>query len=374
MEEMGAGARIDLDARETVCVLEAQAGTPRLSAALVIRREGRQPEIVTASGKTQWRLDLTADPSAKCEVLLYMNDETEIGRVEDRGGIICKVGDKGFRLGVRKDRHGAVFLAEIYTHSGQRRMRVRGDGWHMGIRAYCRKEDLPVEVFLTERPQTVQAPSPRTGQTEERRESIGSGSGVIVSDGYVVTNAHVVRDSRSQTIHGVDGEFEGRIITVDEEHDLALLRVQGLGGTPIPIRPMGTLYLGESIIASGYPLRDVLGDDLKMTHGNVSGMKGPGGNIAGFQFSAPIASGSSGGAVTDQNGNLVGIIAAALAHDTMRRMGATSENTNFAIRASLVAELLSAHEVDWGGDIRHATSPAETARAIRRSLVSITLR
>lgn len=379
MQILPTGARVDLDAGTTLCVVEADNGRPSLSAALVIHREGRDPEIRLASGDSPWQLEVPIDTEARMDVLLYMDDDTQQGRVEDRSPIRCRVGTDGFELDVRPDRHGAIILAEIYHHNGRRKMRARGDGWAFGIKALARKEGLPIEPFLPERErydrQDAGRPDFPWDDSRRRRDrgALGSGSGVIVAVDHVVTNAHVVDGSRKQLVHGPDGDVQGRVLAVDEMHDLALVRVPGIGGRPMPIRQMGSLCLGEAIVACGYPLRNVLGDDLKMTHGNVSGLKGQGGSIASFQFSAPIGSGSSGGAVTDQNGNLVGIVAAALAHDTMRQMGAVSENTNFAVRGALVAELLSAHGIDWNTVQSEAGTPAELARKVRESVVSMTL-
>lgn len=376
MQTMQTGTRIDIGAGGRTCVVTAAPGSPSLNAALVIRREGREPEIRIAQGDSPWRLDVPQDDEARIDVLLYMSEDTESGRVEDRGPITCAIGEDGFTLATRSDTHGAIILAEIYARTG-RKMRVRGDGYAFGIKALARKEGLPLEAFLPERSQqgngTQASPWDRPHPSRSRGHAIGSGSGVIVSMDHVVTNAHVVNGSREQMVHGPDGDIRGRVLAIDEEHDLALIRAPGIGGTPIPIRAMGSLFLGEPVIASGYPLRDVLGDDLKMTHGNVSGMKGQGGVVTAFQFSAPIGSGSSGGAVTDQNGNLVGIVAAALAHDAMRQRGAVSENTNFAVKASLVAEMLAAHEVDWVASGAMNASPSEVSKMIRRSVVSITL-
>jgi S1-C subfamily serine protease len=128
---------------------------------------------------------------------------------------------------------------------------------------------------------------------------------------------------------------------VDPLHDLALL--QGpVGRLALPIRIASPIWLGEAIMAAGYPLMDVLGADLKVTTGNISGLTGSHGDISRFQFSAPIGSGSSGGAIIDEDGNLVGITAASLAHQNFRDRGSISENVNFGVRAAMVYELIAA--------------------------------
>src|SRR3546814_11940172 len=74
------------------------------------------------------------------------------------------------------------------------------------------------------------------------------------------------------------------------------------------------------------------GAGLKVSTGNVSGLKGWEGDVARFQFTAPIGSGSSGGAILDESGNLVGITSSSLAPGNLRDRGAISENVNFGIK------------------------------------------
>ncbi len=373
MDTMMNGTRIDVDAGERTCVVAASPSGPRLTAAAVTTREGKAPEICVVPGHGPWRLALPDDAAASTTVLLYMANDTEVGRVEDRGPITCVVGSTGFTLATLPDKHGAVILAQIYTRNGRRLMRVRGDGYAFGIKAFARKEGLDVETFIPR--ETPRNPRPdHSGDARPHGgQATGSGSGVIVARDHVVTNAHVVAGGRGWTVHGSEGDVGARLVCVDEQHDLALLRVPNIGGTPLIIRGAGTLFLGEPVITAGYPLRDMLGDDLKMTHGNVSGMKGLGGSVSSFQFSAPIGSGSSGGAVTDQSGNLVGIVTSSLPHEALRRRGAVSENMNFAVKASLVCEMLAAHEVDCQRDPSATAGAAEVARRIRQGVVAITV-
>src|SRR3546814_20894573 len=94
------------------------------------------------------------------------------------------------------------------------------------------------------------------------------------------------------------------MIAVDPMHDLAILQGD-VDGIPLPMRNTAAIWLGESVLAAGYPLMDLLGADLKVSTGNVSGLKGWEGDVARFQFTSPIGSGSSGGAILDDSGNLV---------------------------------------------------------------------
>jgi len=378
MQTLTTGARIEIDAGQKTCVVRAGAAGPTLAAALVVRRAGQAAQILVKPGESAWEMDVPTDADAQATVVLYMTDDTQRGRVEDRGPITCSIGSAGFTLAGRPDKHGAIILAEIYMRNGRRMMRVRGDGYSFGIKALARKEDLPLEPFLPpvrrqRREERPGMPWDAPDRSSRPGQPLGSGSGVIVGLDHVITNAHVVRGGTGHVVHGPDGDVQGRVMGIDDGHDLALIRAPGIGGTALPIRPVGTLYLGEAIIAAGYPLRDVLGDDLKMTHGNVSGMKGQNGTVSVLQFSAPIGSGSSGGAVMDQAGNLVGIVTSALAHEAIRERGAISENMNFAVKASMVAEMMTAHEMEVNTTMFDAATPMEVAKRIRRSVVAITV-
>lgn len=376
MTILPSGARIDIDPGVSECVISAASGRPTLSAATITRRPGGKPEIVVVSGPGPWTLPLRAGQDAEVAILLYMDDESEIGRVEDRGPLRIAIGSQNIELPRPDDGHGAVVMAEFYVRNGIPRLRVRGDGYKFGIKAMCRKDNLPVERFVNEtrRREEMTPPPSDHRRNNDTAPMIGSGSGIIVAPDHVITNAHVVRNSSSQTIHGENDEIMGRVIAIDEAHDLALLRAPGIGGRPIPIRNDRRVFLGEDVITAGYPLRDILGDTLKVTRGAVSGMKGLSGDVGSFQFSAPIGSGSSGGAVMDSSGNLVGVVTSALAHEQMRIRGAISENMNFSVKSSLVVEMLAAHDIDWTNSTEEALSPSEVTRRIRRSVVAISIR
>lgn len=374
MERRSIGTRINITNDDMICKVTAGGNSPRLYAAAITHLPGRPPSIEIQKDVSSWQFTLTNNPEARITVIVYMAKETEIGRVQDRGPITCSIGNDGFELEPGKEKQGATILAEIYTKNNQRYMRVRGDGYNFGIKALARKEGLPLEAFIKETyPEDIwQSPQeirqPRPGQRTS------SGSGVVVDRNHVITNAHVVENGQNYVIHGPNGDLQARLVAIDKDNDLAILKTQEQVGDPLAIRKPGTTYLGEPIVASGYPLREILGEDLKMTHGNISGMKGQRGNVSSFQFTAPIGSGSSGGAVTDTQGNLVGIITSALAHDTMRQYGSVSENTNFAIKASLVIELMAAHGISWIEAQQTESRNQILVNVIRNSIVCISVR
>ena len=142
--------------------------------------------------------------------------------------------------------------------------------------------------------------------------AIGSrqrGSGVVVADGKVLTNAHNIRGDEV-TVTFADGRStRGRVAGVDLDGDLAVINVDTAGSAGLEwadgsaVTP-GAIVFGVAAAAGGSP---------RVTFGTVSAVarafRGPGGRrIAGsVEHTAPLAPGSSGGPIVDADGNLLGI-------------------------------------------------------------------
>ena len=142
-------------------------------------------------------------------------------------------------------------------------------------------------------------------QTPKRE---GSGSGVIISsDGYIVTNNHVVSEADELLVKLNDNrEFKGRIIGTDEQTDLALIKIEGKDFPTLPIGNSDDLKLGEWVLAVGNPFNLT----STVTAGIVSAKaRSMGANsIESFiQTDAAINRGNSGGALVNARGELVGI-------------------------------------------------------------------
>lgn len=145
----------------------------------------------------------------------------------------------------------------------------------------------------------------RKVQTPKRRSS---GSGVIISsDGYIVTNNHVVKDADEILVKlNDDREFTGRIIGLDETTDLALVKVEAKNLPAIAIGNSDDLKLGQWVLAVGNPFNLT----STVTAGIVSAKaRSLGANdIESFiQTDAAINAGNSGGALVNERGELVGI-------------------------------------------------------------------
>lgn len=142
-------------------------------------------------------------------------------------------------------------------------------------------------------------------QTPKRE---GSGSGVIIStDGYIVTNNHVVEGADELTVTLNDNrEFSARIIGTDKTTDLALIKIDGKNLPAITIGDSNDLKVGEWVLAVGNPFNL----NSTVTAGIVSAKaRSIGANsIESFiQTDAAINPGNSGGALVNTQGELVGI-------------------------------------------------------------------
>lgn len=144
----------------------------------------------------------------------------------------------------------------------------------------------------------------------------GSGTGFLISNsGIVVTNAHVVEDANKIKVKGIGGdilkEYVGKVLVKDNSNDLALIQLEGFDTIadtiPYSMRTLGVLT-GENVFILGYPMADILGQEIKLSTGVVSSKSGYQGNYGSFQVSAVAQPGSSGSPLFDEYGSLIGII------------------------------------------------------------------
>ncbi len=141
------------------------------------------------------------------------------------------------------------------------------------------------------------------------RRQYGQGSGVIVSsDGYIVTNNHVVADAVDVEVILADRrQFKGRVVASDPKTDVAVVRIQATNLPTVPWGDSGNLAVGDFVLAIGNPL----GLSRTVTFGIVSAVGRADVGVADLedfiQTDAPINPGNSGGALVNINGELVGI-------------------------------------------------------------------
>lgn len=162
----------------------------------------------------------------------------------------------------------------------------------------------------------------------------GSGSGIIVrADGVVLTNAHVVGDSRTVEVGLADGRtLTGQVAGRDPSIDVAVVRVQAQSLPAAPLGDSDKLEVGQSAIAIGNPL----GLDRTVTSGVVSAVnRDPRGlSLDGLiQTDAAISPGNSGGPLVDSRGRVIGITTAVIA-------GIGASGLGFAVPINLANDVV----------------------------------
>ncbi|OCT23999.1 serine peptidase [Pseudomonas putida] len=160
------------------------------------------------------------------------------------------------------------------------------------------------EFFERNMPQ--QPRSPRGGDRQREAQSLGSGF-IISSDGYVLTNNHVVADADEIIVRLSDrSELQAKLVGTDPRTDVALLKVDGKNLPTVKLGDSEKLKVGEWVLAIGSPF----GFDHSVTKGIVSakGRTLPNDTYVPFiQTDVAINPGNSGGPLFNMKGEVVGI-------------------------------------------------------------------
>ena len=154
----------------------------------------------------------------------------------------------------------------------------------------------------------------------------GSGSGVIISsEGYIITNHHVIEGADRITVRLTDGtEFSAALVGTDEKTDIAVIRIDP-GTRKLTVAVLGASYdlvVGEDVVAIGNPLGAL---DGTVTEGMVSAtarqIKVGNHVMTLLQTSAPVNPGNSGGGLFNLAGELVGIVNAKVSAENVEGLG-----------------------------------------------------
>jgi serine protease Do len=175
-------------------------------------------------------------------------------------------------------------------------------------------------------------------QQQRPREVRGYGSGVIISsDGYIITNNHVIEDAENVEIALNDRRtYNAEVVGRDPSTDLALLKVKAENLPFVKYGDSDKLKVGEWVLAVGNPfnLTSTVTAGIVSAKGRSLGLTGDYQIESFIQTDAALNMGNSGGALVDSNGNLVGITSAIYSPS-----GAYSGNS-FAIPVTIVSKVI----------------------------------
>jgi S1-C subfamily serine protease len=200
-------------------------------------------------------------------------------------------------------------------------------------------QPAPAESPRTE-PSKAADPKPRTAEqvfndishsvvkvvvSNESGSVVGTGSGVVIARGTVITNCHVALKGPLVSVKTPKESYPANVTVADEEYDLCKLDVQGLNAPAVEIGGSQYVRTGQKVFAIGAPQ----GLELTISEGIVSSLREtPLGNV--IQTTAPISPGSSGGGLFNVNAQLIGIT-------TFQHK--TGQNLNFAVPADWIDKM-----------------------------------
>lgn len=163
----------------------------------------------------------------------------------------------------------------------------------------------------------------------------GAGSGVIITtDGYIVTNNHVIEDASKITVTTTDDKsYSAKVVGADDINDIAVLKISATGLSAATYGNSDQLEVGEMAVAIGNPLGELGGS---VTSGIISALDREvsidGNTMNLLQTDASINPGNSGGGLFNDEGQLIGIVVA-------KSSGSDIDNIGFAIPINTVADV-----------------------------------
>ena len=229
----------------------------------------------------------------------YENEDYTINSYA--GGIIRASkpgGDRYYGIGLFKQ---IIEKNELFIDLNSSKIEIKKEVFNTGHKHT--QSQLPKRYTV----RTVYSCDKKLNDDGEKESGASSGTAFFINKkGYLLTNNHVVEGCTLSKISYKNKEYEAKLIATDKTLDLALLKVD--------IRPKTFLNFSNDeakklnkVYVAGYPLGKGLSDDLKISSGIVSSIKGFKDNSNEIQIDAPINPGNSGGPIINENGDLVAI-------------------------------------------------------------------
>ena len=165
-----------------------------------------------------------------------------------------------------------------------------------------------------------------------------SGTGFFIDKkGYLATNYHVIKDAKTIEIVYNGKPFKAKVEVSDEQNDLAILKIDDNSFVPLTTINYNfkteSSEVGTSVFALGFPMTQIMGEEIKFTDGKINAKSGYKGEISTYQISVPIQPGNSGGPLFDNDGNLLGITSSGLDKSL-------TDNVNYAIKTKYLNLLI----------------------------------
>lgn len=177
--------------------------------------------------------------------------------------------------------------------------------------------------------------------SDEDLDVKATGSGLLISsNGYVLTNEHVVKDANGLMVEihigGTKKSYNAKVVQKDEANDLAILKIDddkfnSVGEIKYSLVSK-TQDVGTSVYTLGYPLAlSGLGNEVKFVDGKISSKTGYENSLNSYQTSVPVQPGNSGGPLFNSKGELVGVVNAKISG---------ADNVSYVIKINYIKLLI----------------------------------
>ena len=216
------------------------------------------------------------------------------------------------------------------------------------IKAFQKEQDIEVtgrpteELLITLQTEVRRSKSSDQSATNApvKLPVIATGTGFYIQKNILVTNNHVIEEC--DYISNEDG-VNLSLKTADVINDIAILTgPDNLFNLYLSSNPS----LGQTIYAGGFPYNNIL-NNFNFSSGNVSSLFGLGSNVSEFQFTAPVQPGSSGGAILNDKGGVVGITVSVASINLMERTKSIPQNINFGIKVEVLKDILTENKINF---------------------------
>jgi serine protease Do len=178
----------------------------------------------------------------------------------------------------------------------------------------------------------------QTSIPEQEITYVSGGTGFLIdTKGYIVTNAHVVKNAQHVAVQSINGkDLHAKVVYADADKDIAILKITDKGYKQFSSIPYSIKRnsgdLAESIFTLGYPRNDIVYGD-----GYIAAKTGYNGDTLSCQITIPANKGNSGSPILNKNGEVIGILS---------KKENSVEGAVFALRSKYIVEALNALQKD----------------------------
>ena len=249
-------------------------------------------------------------------------------------GVVGFAGGLGGSIVAARTGHGGRVVMQTVERPAGDEITTSTGGANLSMTEVAQIVSPSVAVITTEK-----MVASHSGWFDQNRVISGAGSGVVMSsDGYVMTNAHVVAGASYITVTLEGKDYPATLIGEDAESDIAVVKVEATGLTPAVMGDSDRLAVGEMVVAVGNPLGELGGT---VTDGIVSALNRSilveGNEMSLIQTSASVSPGNSGGGLFNMQGELIGVVNAKSSGDNAEGLGfAIPVNTARQVAVSLI--------------------------------------